>query len=73
MNKYLVIQFDRYDTEESTHDDIEAESPLDALLEVVGEDEDEDERAYYKKNLIKVSKDFSCVPGEESDLLIYTL
>lgn len=74
MNKYLVIDFNRYDTDESEHATVEAINPLEALLDFLDDGDEDDTREYYTNGQIqKVSDDFSCVPGEENDYLIYLI
>lgn len=67
MNDYLVVGFDRYDTDRSSHERIKANSPLEAALAFYELDEDPGLELEY------VDDTFTCEPGEESDLLIYKL
>lgn len=62
MNRYLVIDFNRYDTECSTNKFVEANGPVEALELFTGDEIDEMDHP---------SETFSCVSGEENDFLIY--
>jgi len=73
---YLVIRFDRYDTEKSTYHHLEALSPIHAVLEMYkaeGCDEDElDEIAEeIRTDIVHVDEVFSCLSGDEEDVLVY--
>ena len=67
MNEYLVVGFDRYDTDKSSHVRINADTPLQAALTFYELDEDPG------LELVYVDDTFTCEPGEESDLLIYKI
>ncbi len=68
MNKYLIVGFDRYNTEESGHTFVMGKDPIDALMN----DPDEDyEMEWIEEEIIHSNETFSCIPGEESDILIY--
>jgi len=71
MKKYLVIYFDRYNTEGSEHKFVNADSPLEAIEAYFGKLEDFEE--FYKEQLIEVDEIYSCVPDEEFDILIYLI
>ncbi len=64
MSRYLVVDFDRYDTECSVNKFVEADSPQKAFEEFTGDECDEDMMDHPSDN-------FSCVSGEENDFLIY--
>ena len=81
MNNYLCINFNRYDTERSKHNTIQADGPQEALYKFLFEqlaadathDEIQREYQYLLESYIQVSDTFSCVPGEENDYLIYKI
>ena len=83
MNKYLVIDFDRYDTNNSKRFYVEADSSWEALSGVVkgiiigtGDSDPEyaeEELKYLKGLWEEVSDTFSCVSLEESDYLVYKI
>ena len=70
MHNYLIIFFNRYDTEQSTHTTIEADTPLNAIYKN-DSDIDKDGKDWIRDEYIQVDSVFGCVPGEESDILIY--
>jgi len=75
MAQFLVIWFDRYDTRESSHRVIEADTHQQAAFifyEI--EDSHEKQEAYLKYSTFgQVDEIFACEAGEESDLLIYKI
>lgn len=80
MNKYLVINFDGYDSSKSTHLRCEAADAKEALRAHVksegeknGWDDITDELEYLTDLYHEVSDEFACVSLEESDILIYKI
>ena len=75
MNKYLVVFFDRYQTEDSKHHTVEAEGPFKAIIQAYGGNDelDPDEREWIGEMLELIDDTFSCVSGEEEDILVYKL
>ena len=74
MAKYLVVEFDRYDTEDSVHTYVSAKSHKEAIIRVC-EAEDDDE-GYLKSDLkesLIVKDDFASLAMEESDILSYKI
>ena len=83
--KYLVVNFNRYDTENSTYHHIEAKSSKAAIMAMWDKSFPKDYDAGAKteemgdikesvnESFIKVDKNFSCVPGEEQDILVYKI
>lgn len=71
--KYLVVRFDRYDTDRSEYELVESDSHLNAVLKSRfthfgwGDIIEGTERG----ELNQVDEFFACVAGEEEDLLIY--
>ena len=72
MATFLVIHFDRYDTEDSTHSYIEANNHKEAIIKSYGESAD-DGLSDYIDGLIVVKRDFASIAEEESDILCYKL
>jgi len=73
---YLVIHFDRYDTHKSKYYHLEALSPIHAILKMYEEEGcEQDELDEVAENLstdiVHVDEVFSCLPGEEDDILVY--
>ena len=81
MQRYLIVNFDRYNTENSKQAFVTAPSVKEALWkhaltrENGDEDEDDEEEymSYVNSSLITVNDTFSCIPGEETDVLVYTI
>ena len=78
MSKYLVIDFNRYDTHKSERDVVEADSPTAALAHFLVEsyipaEDVEEATAYYSAELIHTDEGFSSYAGDENDYLIYKL
>ena len=80
MSKYLLIDFNRYETNLSTHTHFDGDSPEDVLTQymvtrlthVNYTKEDIDDTIQGKLECLqKVDEIFSCVSGEENDILIY--
>ncbi len=71
MSKYLVVDFNRYDTNQSTHVHVEADSPFDAFIKTQDEDLGLDGIEFYRELFQSVDEIFSCIPLEENDILIY--
>ena len=72
MARYLVITFDRYETEDSTHDFVDGANSHKEAIEAAYQ-EGEDLSNYLDDMLLVVSDDFACVSQEESDILSYKL
>lgn len=74
MSTFLIIDFDRYDTNNSTHQRVEADTPSEALRKSMGDtDFDQQEYEHLMKLFEEVDDTFSCVALEENDILIYKL
>ena len=78
MNKYLVVFFDRYETEDSINYTVEAEGPFKAIIQAYdrkcgGDALDPDEREEIGADLNLIDDTFSCISGEEEDILVYKL
>lgn len=71
MNTFLVIRFDRYDTEESSHEYVEAETFKEAIIKT--HDNGDEEFAEYIDDMMVVKRDFASISEEESDILCYKL
>jgi len=76
--KFLVINFDRYDTEESTREYYEASSVEDVISQKAVKDSHTDENVeelkdYMLSELTKVDEVYSCISGDESDILFYVI
>lgn len=75
MAKYLVINFNRYDTDRSKYDHVEASSHKDAYLKskhiAEFEREDPDFQEFVDDVWIQKDEMFGCLPGEENDILVY--
>ncbi len=72
--KYLVVRFDRYDTDRSGYELVEADSHLNAVLNSSYPTLDEDEplrEGTERGELNQVDEFFACIAGEEEDILIY--
>ena len=78
MATFLVITFDRYCTENSTHEYVEAETHKEAIIKTANDnafDDEDDEEGFadYIEGLIVVKGDVASVSEEESDFLSYKL
>ena len=78
MSKFLVVYFDRYDTTDSTHEQVEADSFDDVLVHMsqdplVEVGEQEEILKWLRDMYVQVDDGFGCVPQEETDYLIYKL
>jgi len=75
MATFLVIGFDRYDTNRTTHKVVEADTHQQAVLIYHGiENSPEELEEYQECNTFEqVDEIFACEPYEESDLLIYKI
>lgn len=75
MATFLVITFNRYETEDSTHKYTEAETHKEAIIKTAHDNAfDEDEGfAEYIDDMIVIKGDFASVSEEESDILCYKL
>ena len=77
MAKYLVINFDRYETNESKYDHVEASSHKEAYLKSKHvpkfELEDPEFLEWVDGMWIQTDEMFGCLPGEENDILVYII
>ena len=80
MSKYLVINFNRYDTNKSREQIVEADSFPNALktsMDIppgpMSDGFDEEEYKYLMVLFEQVSDSFACVALEEADILIYII
>lgn len=77
MNEYLVIRFDRYDTNRTMEERVIAMTPQEAYQkawkEMTGTTIDDSEASLYFHEYKQVTDVFGCIAGEEEDLLIYVL
>ena len=79
MPKFLCINFNRYDTNNSSQSTIEADGGKDACIKFFAEDNEEGEEldeenvGYINENYEQVSDTFGCISGDENDILIYKL
>jgi len=76
--KFLVINFDRYETDESTREYYEAPNVEDVISQKAVKDSHTGEEAEELKDdmlseLTKVDEVYSCISGDESDILFYVI
>ncbi len=77
MPKFLCVNFNRYVTEESTQKFIEAETFREATQTFFQEGQngnlDEETIDYIDDEYQQINDTYGCIPGEESDILIYKI
>lgn len=73
MSRYLVINFDRYETEDSTHNYVTADSHVEAIVRnenMIGDNEFID----WVKDSVVIKDDFASIEGEDcADILSYKI
>ena len=70
MNKYLVVNFNRYETKSSGHQFVESESAVGAIL---GDSNDVEEKEWIESEIVHKDETFSFISGEEFDTLVYKI
>jgi hypothetical protein len=70
MNKYLVVEYNRYETKFSSQRFVDSESSLGAIL---GESTDVEEREWIESEIVHKDEIFSFISGEEFDTLVYKI
>lgn len=72
--KFLVINFNRYDTHKSTREYFDAPNVENVIHQIAMKDGNDDGCEEYLLSMLeKVDEVFSCIAEEESDILIYVI